>query len=66
MKQEYRTANSVTVTADAPQTLALEAARLRIAAALKKRVEPAKVRAIPMTLRAMREDNSPYRKESRQ
>lgn len=66
MKQEYRTTNTAKTTAKALDTLAFDAARLRIAAALQKRAEPAKVEAIPTTPGAKREDNSPYKKESGQ
>lgn len=45
---------------------ALQAARRKLAAAVKKKAVPQIVQAIPMTPGAQRVDNSPYRKESSQ
>ena len=42
---------------------ALEAARRKLAAAVKRKAEPQKVQAIP-TAEGQRVDNSPYKKES--
>jgi len=50
--------------ATAPDSSRIKAVREQIAARLKKKPEPAKVQAIPAS-EGKREDNSPYRKESR-
>lgn len=71
MKQEHRQANADKTTAKpqpvpVPDMQALEAARRKLAAAIKKKAEPKRVQAIPASAEGQRVDHSPYRKESRQ
>lgn len=72
MKLQHREANArkrrTKPQPTATDIQALEAARLKIAQHIATKAEPTsprKVQAIPATPGAKREDNSPYRKESR-